>query len=156
VLEGRHGGGTAPRGRHTLTKDAIIAFAREYDPQPFHLDEEAGKRSLFGGLSASGWHTAALYIRGIVTSRLAEEAGRQSRAAYGPSPGFKDLRWPKPVFVDDTVEFKMRLTDKVDLKSRPDRGLLVSKVQGRNQHGDIVFEIDAQIFVERRAPYKPG
>ena len=144
---------------HTFGKEEIIAFARAYDPQPFHLDEAAAKASLFGALSASGWHTAAHFIRGVVTSRIESNGAAQARgeriAVYGPSPGFRNLNWPKPVFVGDTVTFRARLAEKVDLKSRPDRGLLVSEVQGRNQKGEIVFAITSQILVERRAPLRP-
>jgi acyl dehydratase len=144
---------------HTFGRDEIIAFAREHDPQPFHLDEAAAKASLFGALSASGWHTAAHFIRGVVTSRLEANSAARARgervAAYGPSPGFRNLNWPKPVFVGDTVSFRVRLTEKIDLKSRPDRGLLVSEAQGRNQRGEIVFAVTSQILAERREPFLP-
>jgi acyl dehydratase len=144
----------------TFTKGKIVAFASQYDPQPFHLDETAAKNSLFGALSASGWHTAATYIRGLVASRQLASADARSRgvrlAAYGPSPGFKALSWPKPVYVGDTVEFRARLAQKVDLKSRPHRGLLVFTSQGRNQKGELVFAITTQILAERRTPYQPG
>ncbi len=143
---------------HTFGKDEIIAFAREYDPQPFHLDEAAGKASLFGGLSASGWHTAAIFIRGVVAARKEANDAARARgeriAVYGPSPGFRNLFWTKPVFVGDTISFRSRLSEKVDLKSRPDRGLLMSEVQGRNQKGEIVFGITSQILAERRTPYR--
>jgi acyl dehydratase len=143
---------------HTFARDSIIAFAREYDPQQFHLDDAAAKASLFGKLAASGWHTAAIYIRGLIATRQKASADARARgvplAAYGPSPGFKDLYWPKPVFVGDTVEFRARLADKVALKSRPSRGLLVINSQGRNQRGEIVFGITSQILAERRQPDK--
>jgi acyl dehydratase len=73
---------------------------------------------------------------------------------YGPSPGFRDLRWPKPVFVGDTIQFRSRISQKIDMKTRPNRGILVSEVQGRNQHGDIVFALLSQILVDRREPYR--
>jgi acyl dehydratase len=158
-FEDRQIGEMAEFQSHTFGKDEIIAFARDYDPQPFHLDEAAAKASLFGGLAASGWHTAAIFIRGVVTARLEANAAARARAepvaVYGPSPGFRDLSWPKPVFVGDTVSFRARLTEKVDLESRPDRGLLVSDVQGRNQKGEIVFGMTTQILAERRTPYRP-
>jgi acyl dehydratase len=157
-FEDRRVGEIADFGRHTFGRDEIIAFAREFDPQPFHLDDGAARASLFGALCASGWHTAAIFIRELVTHRLKrartpETAGRQ--AVYGPSPGFRNLRWPKPVFVGDTIEFRARLAEKIDLRSRPSRGILVSDVQGRNQRGDVVFAVLSQILVDRRERHRP-
>jgi acyl dehydratase len=146
-------------GSHTFTKDEIIAFARQFDPQPFHLDEEAGRKSLFGGLCASGWHTAAIWIRQFVAYR--QKIERQIREAgapvarYGPSPGFRNMRWLKPVYPGDTLTFRGRTAAKIDLKSRPDRGILQTDSQARNQRGEIVFNIRGQILAERREPYKP-
>jgi acyl dehydratase len=153
-FEDRILGATIDLGSHTFTREEIIAFAREYDPQPFHLDEAAADASLFGGLCASGWHTAALFIRGIITTRdeaNAEALARGMRlATYGPSPGFRDLKWPKPVYVGDTVSYRMRLIEKTDMKSRPSRGLLASAVQGRNQKGELVFAVTSLILADRR------
>jgi acyl dehydratase len=153
-FEDRRIGETTDIGRHTFSRDDIIGFARQFDPQPFHLDEAAAKASLFGGLCASGWQTAAFLIRGGVTTRQQASAAARARgvelATYGPSPGFRNVRWLKPVFVGDTIEYRTRVADKVDLKSRPDRGLLVNEAQGRNQHGEVVFAITTQMLVERR------
>ncbi len=159
-FEDREIGESADLGAHTFTRDEIVDFAREFDPQPFHLDEAAAKASLFGGLCASGWHTCAIYIRQIVRERqanaaLARAAGRPL-PAYGPSPGFKNLRWLKPVFVGDTIEFRTRLADKIDLKSRPERGLIQNETQGRNQKGEIVFSVTGQVLAERRTPFVGG
>ena len=146
-------------GSHTFTKDEIITFARQFDPQLFHIDEEAGRNSFLGGLCASGWHTAAIWIRQFVAYRQRIE--RQIResgnvvAQYGPSPGFRNLRWLKPVYPGDTLTFRGRTAAKIDLKSRPDRGLLQTDSQARNQNGEIVFNIRGQILAERREPYKP-
>jgi acyl dehydratase len=157
-FEDREVGEIFDLGRHHFSKDGIIAFARAWDPQPFHLDEAAAKASLFGALAASGWHTAALYIRSLVAARQRASAAARAEgvalATYGPSPGFKNLSWPRPVLVGDTVEYRARLADKIDLKSRPDRGLLILNVQGRNQKGEIVFGITSQILCERRQPYR--
>lgn len=157
-FEEREIGETTAFGRQTFGKDEIIAFARQFDPQPFHLDEAAGKASLFGALSASGWHTAAIFIREVVTARMRTNGVARAQGvripAIGPSPGFRNLSWPKPVYVGDTIEFRGRLTEKTDLKSRPERGLLASEVQGRNQKGEIVFAITSQILVERREPLR--
>ena len=146
-------------GSHTFTREEVMAFAREFDPQPFHLDEAAAKASLFGGLCASGWHTAALFIRFIITSR--REANAKARAngatlpAYGPSPGFRDLKWPKPVLVGDTVTYRTRTIERIDMQTRPNRGLLASAVQGRNQRGELVFSVTSLILADRRQPL-PG
>ena len=157
-FEEREIGETTAFGRHTFGQDEIIDFARQFDPQPFHLDEAAAKASLFGALSASGWHTAATFIREVVTARMRTNGAARAQGvpvpAVGPSPGFRNLRWPKPVYVGDTVEFRGRLTEKIDLKSRPERGLLAHEVQGRNQNGEIVFAITSQILVERREPFR--
>jgi acyl dehydratase len=149
-------GETREIGSHTFTREEIVAFAREYDPQPFHLDEAAAKASLFGGLCASGWQTAAHFIRFIVSSRREGNAEALAKGlrlpAYGPSPGFRDLKWPKPVYVGDTVTYRTRLIEKIDMRSRPNRGLLASAVQARNQKGEIVFAVTTLILVDRRQP----
>jgi acyl dehydratase len=158
-FEDRQIGELTDMGKHTFSKDEIVAFAREYDPQPFHLDEAAGRASLFGALCASGWHTAAYCVRGNITSRLRgnEQVRAQGGriAAYGPSPGFRNLSWYKPTFVGDTLEYRGRLADKIDLKSRPDRGIVATDIQARNQKGDIVFAVTTQILAERRELYRP-
>ncbi|MGD9829680.1 MAG: MaoC family dehydratase [Hyphomicrobiaceae bacterium] len=146
-------------GQHTFTAEEIKAFAAKYDPQYFHLDEAAAKSSLFGGLCASGWHTAAIWIRLTVAYRQRYEAELAKTgvkmAQWGPSPGFKNLKWLKPVFAGDTITFTGRRTEKVDLKSRPHRGIIYALNEGFNQHGEKVFEITSSILVERRQPYQP-
>lgn len=156
-FEDRRIGEVTDLGGHTFGREEIVAFAREFDPQPFHLDDAAAEASLFGALCASGWHTSSIFIRQIVTSRLAGDVRARSgerQPVYGPSPGFRDLRWPKPVYVGDSIEFRARLAEKIDMKSRPTRGILASEVQARNQHGDIVFAVMSQILVDRREPYR--
>jgi acyl dehydratase len=154
-FEDRHVGEVYDLGRHTFTRDDIIAFAEQFDPQPFHLTEEAGRKSLFGALAASGWHTAAIFVQKNVAWRQAFEAEIRNTgnpvAQWGPSPGIKGVSWMKPVLAGDTLEFRGRTTEKIELKSRPNRGLIVSETQGRNQRGEIVFRIGGQIFVERRS-----
>jgi len=159
-FEDRVIGEMADVGSHTFTRDEIVGFARDFDPQPFHLDEAAAKSSLFGALCASGWHTAAIYIRLFVALRQGIEAEIAKNggtvAVYGPSPGFKNIRWIKPVYVGDTISYRIRTAAKIDLKSRPDRGLIVSYSEGRNQKGEVVFSIEGQILAERREPFKPA
>ncbi|MBS0242263.1 MAG: MaoC family dehydratase [Proteobacteria bacterium] len=146
-------------GSHTFSADEIVAFARKFDPQPFHLDNEAAKRSLFGALCASGWQTAAIYTGMNIRARLAREAEARARgeeiARWGPSPGFRDLKWPKPVFAGDTVTYRQTVSDKRDFKGRPERGMLVTLGEGFNQMGDLVFQVTGQILVPRRLPL-PG
>lgn len=143
-------------GGHTFGRDEIIAFAKQFDPQPFHLDEEAGKRSLFGGLSASGWLTAAVFIRQVVRARHGHEAAMravgQAIAEWGPSPGFRNLQWLRPVLVGDRIDFRNAVVEARPLKSRPNRGLVIFQAEGRNQRREIVYRFTGQVFVERRHP----
>ena len=90
-------------GRHTFSAEDIIQFATRYDPQPFHTDEVAAARSHFGGLVASGWHTASVYMK--LQARAIAERGTDL-AQSGPSPGFRNLRWPRPVFAGDTLTLR--------------------------------------------------
>jgi acyl dehydratase len=96
-------------GSHTFTADAIKAFAVQFDPQPFHLDEAAAARSHFGGLVASGWHTAAICLRLLVEDRHRRQAELRRRgeavARTGPSPGLRNLQWPRPVRAGDTIAY---------------------------------------------------
>lgn len=143
-------------GRHTFTASDIKAFAVKFDPQPFHLDEEAAKASLFGALCASGWQTASIYTGFNIRARQAREAEADARgevvARWGPSPGFKGLKWPRPVFVGDTVSYRQTITALENFRNRPERGLLVTTGEGFNQRGELVFEVTGQILVPRRNP----
>ena len=145
-------------GTHTFTAADIKAFARKYDPQPFHLDEEAAKASLMGALCASGWHTAAQYVGFNIRTRQKWEAEIRARgeeiAIWGPSPGFKDLKWPRAVYSGDTVTYSQTIADTVTLRSRPERGLLVQHGEAHNQNGELVFHVTGQIMVPRRQPLK--
>lgn len=143
-------------GSHTFTAAGIKAFATKYDPQPFHIDEELAKDSLFGALCASGWQTAAVYTGMNIRSRQARDTEAKARgeeiARWGPSPGFKDLKWPRPVFAGDTVTYRQSIAALTDFKNRPERGLLVTLGEGHNQTGDLVFQVTGQILVPRRVP----
>ncbi len=126
-----------------VEKDEIIAFAKKFDPQYFHLDEEAARRSIFGGLVASGWHTAAL------TMRLLNE--RESKPAGGSiGLGFDELRWPIPVRPGDELHIESEVLDVRPSKSRPDRGLLKMRTRTLNQHGQVVQDIVQNAMVPRR------
>ncbi len=153
-------GHQAVLGARTFTAEEIKAFARKYDPQAFHLDEEAAKASIMGALCASGWHTAAHYVGFKIRNRQRREAEITARgetmAVWGPSPGFKDLKWPRPVFAGDTVTYRQTISGLVELKSRPERGLLQHLGEGHNQKGELVFQVTGQILVPRRVPLTPA
>src|SRR6202142_1739177 len=115
-------------GSFTFTADGIKKFAAQFDPQPFHLDEEAGRKSLFGGLAASGWHVGSVCMKLLVAEgqRQAMEAAARGEqvAAWGPSPGFRELRWIKPVLAGDTIRFASEVEPIRTSSSRPAWGKL--------------------------------
>ena len=135
-------------GSYTFTADEIKRFARQFDPQPFHLDEEAARRSHFGGLVASGWHTASIFMK--LQSRMINEVGADIRKA-GPSPGYRNLRWLKPVFAGDTLIYATEVVRKRELASRPEWGIVFSHVTAVNQRGELVFEFEGSVMFARRS-----
>jgi acyl dehydratase len=143
-------------GSFTFTAEAIKKFARQFDPQRFHLDEEEGKKSLFGGLAASGWHIASACMKLMVTDgqRLAKEAATRGEpvAVWGPSPGFRELRWIKPVLAGDTVSFASEIESLRTSETRPEWGILQARNTGTNQRGELVFSFLATAFLPRRNP----
>ncbi|HXO21440.1 MAG TPA: MaoC family dehydratase [Thermoanaerobaculia bacterium] len=143
-LEDFHPGDEAESGSRTVTREAIVAFAREFDPQPLHLDEEAAKRSPYGGLIASGWHTAALCMRLVVDTALGDETGSLG------SPGVDELRWLKPVRPGDTLAVKIEVLEAVPSRSKPDRGVVRLRYTVRNQHGEDVMTMLAMGIMRRR------
>jgi len=126
-------------GRHTFTAEDIKAFATRFDPQPFHLDEALAARSQFGRLCASGWHTACVWMRLLIDFCRREDEGRRARgepvAQLGPSPGFRDLKWLKPVYVGDTISYATEVVETRPLSSRPGWGMICVRNTGVNQHG---------------------
>jgi acyl dehydratase len=120
---------SAPR---TLTKDEIVAFAREYDPQPFHVDEEAAARSVFGGLIASGWQTVGIMMR------LMWDTFLKDTASLG-SPGSDEIRWLQPVRPGDTLRARFTVLEVVPSRSKPDRGIVHTRAELFNQHGALVM-----------------
>lgn len=141
-------------GRHAFTAEAIKAFAARYDPQPFHLDEAAAARSHFGALCASGWHTAAMWMRLAVERRKREAEAARARgepvAALGPSPGFRELKWLAPVHVGDTITYWTEVVEKRPSASRPGWGLMQVRNTATNQQGRLVLSFLSTAFVERR------
>ncbi len=130
-------------GSRTISKESILAFAREFDPQPFHTDEEAAKRSVYGGLLASGWHTGSLLMR-ILNDGLLKDT-----ASLG-SPGVDELRWLKPVRPGDVLSARMTVLESIPSRSKLDRGLIRSLMELRNQHGEIVLSVRGLSLLGRR------
>lgn len=143
-------------GSFTFTAEDIKRFAAQFDPQRFHLSEEEGRNSLFGGLAASGWHVAAVCMKLLVADgqrRSAEEAARgETVAVWGPSPGFRELRWIRPVLAGDTISFTNQVETKRTSSSRPEWGILQARNTGTNQRGEVAFSFLATAFVPRRNP----
>jgi acyl dehydratase len=142
-------------GSFVFTAELIKRFAAQFDPQSFHLDEEAGRRSLFGGLAASGWHIGSVCMKLLVADgqrRAAEAAARgETIAVWGPSPGFRELRWIKPVLAGDTISFASVVEALRVSESRPQWGILQARNTGTNQRGELVFSFLASAFVPRRS-----
>jgi len=136
-----------PIGSHRFDADSIKAFARKYDPQPFHLDEEAAKRSLFEGLCASGWHTAAVWMRLNVDASEAW-TGAPPAPEFGPSPGFKNLKWPKPVRAGETVAYSRTALAHRPLVTRPDWHLVTIRADGIDSAGDRVIEFESAVLLK--------
>lgn len=141
-------------GQHTFTADEIKAFARNFDPQPFHLDEDAASRSIYGALCASGWQTAAMWMRLMVDYQRREDDARRARgepvAELGPSPGFCELKWLKPVYAGDTISYSTEVIETRPSNSRPGWGLMSIRNSGVNQKGEPVISFVSTAFVERR------
>jgi acyl dehydratase len=141
-------------GSFTFSAELIRRFAAQFDPQPFHLDEEAGRKSLFGGLAASGWHVGSVCMKLLVAEgqrEAAEAAARgEALATWGPSPGFRDLRWIKPVLAGDTISYASEVESLRRSEKRPGWGILQARNTGTNQHGELVFSLVAWAFVPRR------
>ena len=130
-------------GSHTLERAALVEFATAFDPQPFHVDEEAAKHSIYGGLIASGWHTCSLYMRLLCDGFLL-------RVHSMGSPGIDELRWLGPVRPGDTLSAKLLIEDVRASKSKPDRGFIMTVGEMRNQHGDLVLTLKSPLMVRRR------
>ncbi len=121
-------------GSHTMTGDEILTYARRYDPQPFHIDPEAARRSIFGGLIASGWHTCAVLMR------LSVEDQRRTQAAGIGSPGVDSVRWLKPVRAGDTLAGTTEILETWPSRSKP-MGFVRRRSEMANQHGDVVLRL---------------
>ncbi len=132
-------------GHHTFTREEIIAFARQYDPQPFHVDEEAARRSIYGGLIASGWQTAAVSFRLVVDGLIGDVASMGS-------PGLDELRWLRPVRPGDTISVRTEVLEVRPSRSKPDRGVVRVRYETLNQRGETVLTwIGMGLFARRPA-----
>lgn len=120
-------------GSYTVTREEVIKFAQKFDPQPFHLDEDAAAKTYFGRLAASGWHTTAMTMAMVVENLL-----NTQQAGLG-SPGIDELRWKKPVFPGDTLRCETEVLEKKQSGSRPEMGSYRSQMQVFNQHDEVVL-----------------
>ena len=138
-------GQTFGSGRLRVDTEQIKAFAAEFDPQPFHLDENAARETIFGGLVASGWHTAALTMRLLVESEIAPEGGIVGA-------GFDEFRWPRPVRAGDELRIESEVLEVRPSRSRPNQGLIKVRTTTLNQMDEAVQVQIANLIVPRRQP----
>ncbi|MEM5473968.1 MaoC family dehydratase [Hoeflea sp. AS60] len=138
-------------GSYVFTADAIIAFAQQFDPQRFHVDAEAAKASMFGGLCASGWQTAATWMKLNIAASEADTkqavAEGRSLPEFGPSPGIRNLRWFKPVFAGDEISYSRTVRGTRPLNSRPGWSILESSAEARNKAGELVMSFDSAALI---------
>jgi len=146
-FEDFHAGQIFPLGSHTLTADEVIEFAKEFDPQPQHTDAEAAKRSMLGGLAASGWHLAALAMRMLVD-------GLFNKTTCMGSPGIDEMQWRRPVLVGDALRLQGEVLD-TRLSSRPDRGFVRFRFSMARDEvarkDEIVMQFVCSVMFKRRA-----
>jgi acyl dehydratase len=145
-LEDLHVGQRFASASHTLDEAQIKAFAAQYDPQPFHLDGEAAKMTLFGGLAASGWHTAAITMKLLVDSGLPLAAGIIGTGG--------EINWPKPTRPGDTLTVMSEIEEVTPSRSRPERGMIRVRSETRNQRGEIVQTLNTKLIVLKRGSDK--
>ncbi len=136
-------GETIEVGTRTVSEAEILAFAREFDPQPFHVDPEAAAKSIYGGIIASGWHTCSMMMRMMVENFLGQ-------AASLGSPGVDEVRWLKPVRAGDTLSVSTRATSATPSTSKPDRGVVATEWRAINQRGELVATVKGMGMFARR------
>lgn len=130
-------------GSRLVTEEEIIAFATQFDPQPFHVDHEAAAHSIFGKLAASGWHTCSMMMRMVVDGILNDSSSLGS-------PGLDSIRWTRPVHAGDTLHVSYVTKEVRPSNSRPDRGVVVSVWKAINQHGELVATVEGMGMFGRR------
>ena len=137
-------GTTTEFGHYDVTREEMLEFARKYDPQPFHLSDEAAAKTHFGRLAASGWHTCAMTMA-VIVRKLSE----LQWAGLG-SPGFDELRWLKPVHPGDTIHVVGTIVDKTPSRSKPEIGSIKTETMVSNQHGEPVMRYRSIVLMQRR------
>ena len=131
-------------GTYDVTREEVLEFARKYDPQPFHLSDEAAARTHFGKIAASGWHTAAMTMRVIVDALT-----KEPQAGLG-SPGVDDLRWLRPVYPGDTLTMHGTIVDKTPSRSKPELGTIRTQTTVTNQDGVDVMRFTSIVLMQRK------
>jgi acyl dehydratase len=131
-------------GSYPVTREEVVEFARKYDPQPFHLSDDAAAKTHFGRLSASGWHTCAMTMAVIARKVVAEE-----QAGLG-SPGIDELRWRKPVYPGDTLHVHGKIVSVTPSRSKPDIGSFRTETRVMNQDDQLVMEYQSIVLIRRR------
>jgi acyl dehydratase len=138
-------------GSYVFTAESIVDFARQFDPQRFHVDAEAAKDSVFGGLCASGWQTASTWMKLNIAAIVADvkEAIAEGRTLpeFGPSPGIRNLRWFKPVYAGDEIFYSRTVRGTRPLNSRPGWSILESTAEARNKAGELVMSFDSAALI---------
>ena len=135
-------------GSVLVDEQEVISFARQFDPQPFHLNKEQAEKSAFGGLIASGWHTVCMAMRLIVDHYLSEVSSEGS-------PGIDELRWLQPVRPGDRLTVRITVLDARRSRSRPERGIVRSLIETQNQDGEIAMHLTSTIFIRCRNQENP-
>jgi acyl dehydratase len=143
-------GGETEFGTYEVTREEVIEFARKYDPQPFHLSDEAAAKTHFGRIAASGWHTCAM-----VMAVIARHVVENQQAGLG-SPGIDELRWRKPVYPGDTLHVSGKIVEKTPSRSRPDIGSFRSAMTVTNQAGEPVMTFTSIVLIRRRPEGRPA
>ena len=137
-------GGETDYGSYEVTRDEVLEFARKYDPQPFHLSDDAAAKTYFGRLAASGWHTCAMTMAVLV-----RHMGQAPQAGLG-SPGVDELRWLKPVYPGDTLHVRGEVLEKTPSRSKPDIGSFRTRTTVTNQHDEPVMRFTSIVLIQRR------
>lgn len=136
-------GQTIEVGSRTVTEEEIVDFATKFDPQPFHVDRDAAAKSMYGGIIASGWHTCGIIMRLMVDGFVRDSASLGS-------PGIDEIRWLKPVRGGDTLTVTTTTLETRPSASKPDRGIVVTLWQAKNQHGELVATVKGMGLFRRR------
>lgn len=144
AFEDFHEGRVFTLGPKVVTAEEIIAFAKEYDPQPFHMDEEAGKNSILGGLAASGWHTCSMLMRMVCDAYMLETTSQGA-------PGVEFTNWKRPVLAGDTLSGTTTVLNGRLLNSRPGLGIVTLLHELQNQDGVTVCEVQHKLILKQRA-----